>query len=714
MADLWTKPVDISGQMRGPDAIAKMALTAAALIGAITLAIVLVLRFAHGEHDRDLRVWQTQLGLVAETRSAAVNQWLDDQFGELGKLADNASLQLYMTELMRSENRDRRVTRELAESGYLENLLTMVADGAGYSGAMTGPDVRANVRRVGLSGIALVDMKANPVTASAGAPPIEGALRNFLLAAPRGERGLFDLHRNAAGKPSMGFATPIFAVHGDRAAAQQIGWVLGVREVAADLFAQLRQPGTVWKSAEALLVRKSGATIEYLSPMLDGGQPLSRTLAADTPNLAASFAVSNIGGFGIHRDYRNREVLVTSRPLAGAPWTLVYKIDRAESLGVTDDRVTSQIIQFVLMILIVTAAFIAVWRHGASRRAVRAAARFQELARRFEAQEQFLRLVTDSQPNAMFIVDTDNQYHFANRAAANSARIDDTDMIGKTMASVLGPAESRRYEMTNHDVLQSGLAQSDIHRSGSNGDLRVLHAEHVPIHDAGDLETGVMVVEQDITAAVKERERRERTLNRLVQTLLTVVDRRDPYSANHSTQVATVARAIAGEMGLDAETTETAGVAGNMMNVGKILVPSDVLTKAEALGEAELQQIRTSIQASAELLQGVEFDGPVVETLRQLQENWDGSGGPRGLAGEEILLPARIVSVANAFIAMISPRAWRAGASFDEAIDNLMADVGRLYDRRAVTALVNQLDNRDARKEWNDFGGAPAPSGQIK
>jgi hypothetical protein len=96
-----------------------------------------------------------------------------------------------------------------------------------------------------------------------------------------------------------------------------------------------------------------------------------------------------------------------------------------------------------------------------------------------------------------------------------------------------------------------------------------------------------------------------------------------------------------------------------MMNVGKILVPSDVLTRTEALGEAELQQIRNSIQASAELLQGVEFDGPVVETLRQLQENWDGSGAPRGLAGEEILLPARIVSVANAFVAMISPRAWR-------------------------------------------------------
>ena len=98
------------------------------------------------------------------------------------------------------------------------------------------------------------------------------------------------------------------------------------------------------------------------------------------------------------------------------------------------------------------------------------------------------------------------------------------------MASLLGPAESRRYEMTNRDVLESGQPKSDIHRSGSNGDLRVKHVDHVLIHHAGGLEAGVMVVEQDNTVAVQERERRERTLKRLVQTLLAVVDRRDPYS----------------------------------------------------------------------------------------------------------------------------------------------------------------------------------------
>ena len=120
--------------MRDPKALAKMALTAA-----ITLAIIVVLRFAHGEHDRDLRIWQTRLGLVAETRAGAVNQWLDGQFNELSKLAKNASLQLCMTELLRAGDGGKRLTVELAQSGYLENLLNLVADGAWYSGATTRP-----------------------------------------------------------------------------------------------------------------------------------------------------------------------------------------------------------------------------------------------------------------------------------------------------------------------------------------------------------------------------------------------------------------------------------------------------------------------------------------------------------------------------------------------------------------------------------------------
>ena len=110
-----------------------------------------------------------------------------------------------------------------------------------------------------------------------------------------------------------------------------------------------------------------------------------------------------------------------------------------------------------------------------------------------------------------------------------------------------------------------------------------------------------------------------------------------------------------------------------------------------------MDMVRDSIQTSAELIHGIEFDGPVFETLSQCQERWDGKGTPHGLEEGDILITARVVAVANAFVAMTSPRAHRGGADFDSAVETLLAEVGKAYDRRVVAALVNYLDNKGGR-----------------
>jgi HD-GYP domain-containing protein (c-di-GMP phosphodiesterase class II) len=117
--------------------------------------------------------------------------------------------------------------------------------------------------------------------------------------------------------------------------------------------------------------------------------------------------------------------------------------------------------------------------------------------------------------------------------------------------------------------------------------------------------------------------------------------------------------------------------------------------------------VREAMLAGADLVDHVAFDGPVAATLRELQERWDGSGGPRGLAGESILLTARIVAVANTFVALASPRAHRAGLDLDAAARELSARAGSQFDRRPVTALINLLDNRGARQRWQWSATSP-------
>jgi HD-GYP domain-containing protein (c-di-GMP phosphodiesterase class II) len=161
--------------------------------------------------------------------------------------------------------------------------------------------------------------------------------------------------------------------------------------------------------------------------------------------------------------------------------------------------------------------------------------------------------------------------------------------------------------------------------------------------------------------------------------------------------VAKVAGAVAREMNLSETEIDTTEIAANLLNLGKIMIPPEVLAKTGDLTEDERRLLRNSVHMSADMLQDIEFDGPVVETLRQAQERWDGSGQPNGLKGEEILVTARIIAVSNALVGMISDRAFRQGMSIDAAIDILFRETGKAYDRRVVAALVNYLDNRDGR-----------------
>ena len=160
-------------------------------------------------------------------------------------------------------------------------------------------------------------------------------------------------------------------------------------------------------------------------------------------------------------------------------------------------------------------------------------------------------------------------------------------------------------------------------------------------------------------------------------------------------------------MGLEDSLVEAVEIAGNLMNLGKISVPEDVLTKTERLTEEEVVMIRDSVLTSADLIKSIEFDGPVEETLRQLLENYDGSGVPNGLKGEDIAITARVVAAANSFVGMVSERSWRPGMDIDDAVNTLMKESGQKFDRRAISALANYIDNRQGREEWQSFGEAP-------
>jgi len=639
------------------------------------------------------------LSLVADSRAQAISDWVTRQRRTVTGLAETVSLRLYVAQLIDAANRGQNAAAQ-PEAEFLKNLLEVTASRTGFSARPVGPDVNANVRRQGVAGLIILDKKRTPLVATSGAPALDGTVGAFVRGAEPAPVALMDLTTGPGGTLQIGLMTPVYPPQTAAERGRETGYILAVRPVAEALFPLLREPGATSKTDEVYLVRKEGAQIRYLSPLRDGTRPMARTMAANAPQLAGARAAAEPGAFFDGRDYAGRDVLSVSRKIAGTDWVLVYSVGRDEALGPSEERLTRLMIIASLALLLAFAGALALWRHGASRRASTAAGHYKEAAERLESQRNFLRLLTDSQPTAISIVDEKDTVRFVNATAANSIGVVQDDAAGKSLAALLGPDRARRYERLNREALETGRMVEDLVRiHGPDGAEQVLQIRHVPLEPSATVPRGVLLVEEDVTAAIVERERRVQSLRQLVDTLLMMVDCRDPNAADHSKRVAILGRAVAHEMGLPELEQETAAFAGDLMNIGKLLVPETILTKPGPLTDEELTLVREGLESGPMLLEGISFDGPVVETLRQAHERWDGTGRPKKLKGAEILVTARIIAVANAFVAMASPRAHRPELDIDEVIAALRADSDKAYDRRVVSALVNYMDNRGGREE---------------
>jgi putative nucleotidyltransferase with HDIG domain len=176
-----------------------------------------------------------------------------------------------------------------------------------------------------------------------------------------------------------------------------------------------------------------------------------------------------------------------------------------------------------------------------------------------------------------------------------------------------------------------------------------------------------------------------------VRALAAALDARDPYTAGHSERVSTFAMAIGEELKLDAEAKETLRLGALLHDIGKIGVPDEILRKADALTAAEFESIKTHPSAGARILRSIPFLAPHIPIVELHHERPDGLGYPYGLRGDEIPLAARIVHVADAFDAMTSARAYRAGRMPVEAIAELRRCIGTDFDGPSVEALAAAL-----------------------
>jgi putative nucleotidyltransferase with HDIG domain len=197
-------------------------------------------------------------------------------------------------------------------------------------------------------------------------------------------------------------------------------------------------------------------------------------------------------------------------------------------------------------------------------------------------------------------------------------------------------------------------------------------------------------VEQLLESFEAQRESRLRTLGmqEVITEMVTAVEARDPFSAGHQARVTSLACSIAEEMGLSREQVDSIREAGMLHDIGKICVPADILTKPGKLDEDELGQVRSHSQAGFELLKRMRYPYPIPDIVLQHHERLDGSGYPQGLLGEDILLEARILAVADVVEAMSLGRSHRDALGIAKALQEISWRKGVLFDTGAVEACL--------------------------
>jgi PAS domain S-box-containing protein len=199
----------------------------------------------------------------------------------------------------------------------------------------------------------------------------------------------------------------------------------------------------------------------------------------------------------------------------------------------------------------------------------------------------------------------------------------------------------------------------------------------------------------NITERRKADEELHQTLDSLrkavsttIQVMVSAIEMRDPYTAGHQSRVADLACAIAIEMGLPNDKIEGLRMAGSIHDIGKLSIPAEILSKPTRLTDIEFSLIKEHSRSGYEMLKNVESPWPLAQIVYQHHERMDGSGYPRNLKGNEILIEARIMAVADVVEAMASHRPYRAGLGIDAALAEIEKYKGIHFDNTVADACL--------------------------
>jgi len=254
---------------------------------------------------------------------------------------------------------------------------------------------------------------------------------------------------------------------------------------------------------------------------------------------------------------------------------------------------------------------------------------------------------------------------------------------------------SRRAEAVRLHLKDSRPYRHEYRLIGAGGNLFFVRGAIKGIRDEqGGVRRWIGTL-SDITEQKKTEEelrdsldRLHKTMGGIIRAMAATVESRDPYTAGHQQRVSNLARCIAQEMGLTPEQVEAVRMAGVVHDLGKISIPAEILSKPTELNDLETRLIQVHPRTGYDILKDIDFPWPVAQIVLQHHERLDGSGYPFGLKGDQILVEAQVLMVADVVEAIASHRPYRPARGIETALEVIEKDKGTKFNAQVVEACL--------------------------
>jgi len=308
--------------------------------------------------------------------------------------------------------------------------------------------------------------------------------------------------------------------------------------------------------------------------------------------------------------------------------------------------------------------------------------------------EQRYRSLFQHNPNAVYSLDLQGRFTSINAAAVILSGYSEAEAEKMCLQQIIAPEHLetvRRHFARACGGEPQAYELAIINKNGKKIDCFVtstpiiIDGKVIGVYGIGEDITGRKQAAKDLKAAL---ENASSTLDGTIEAIAMMSELRDPYTAGHQRMVSQLAVAIAEELGLEQNQVQDLAVAGLLHDVGKVYVPSEILSKPGKLTNLELGLAKAHAEASYNIVRSIKFSGPIAHIVWQHHERIDGSGYPQGLVGDQIMLEARILAVADVVEAMVSHRPYRPALGLDKALDEITMNRSILYDAQVVDACL--------------------------